>query len=41
MDILLIEDNRRLSDFLVEGLRESGFAVVLAETGTEARATDF
>jgi len=37
MDILLIEDNRRLSDFLVEGLRESGFAVVLAETGTEAR----
>lgn len=37
MEILLIEDNRRLSDFLLEGLNESGFNVVLAETGTEAR----
>jgi len=37
MHVLLIEDNRRLSDFLVKGLEESGFGVVLAETGTEAR----
>ena len=37
MEILIIEDNRRLSDFLVKGLEESGFAVVLAETGTDAR----
>jgi DNA-binding response OmpR family regulator len=37
MEILLIEDNRRLSEFLVKGLEESGFGVVLAETGTEAR----
>jgi len=37
MEILLIEDNRRLSDFLVKGLEESGFGVVLAETGTTAR----
>ena len=32
-----MEDNRRLSDFLVKGLEESGFVVVLAETGTDAR----
>jgi len=37
MEILVIEDNRRLSEFLVKGLEESGFAVVLAETGTDAR----
>ena len=37
MEILLVEDNRRLSDFLVKGLEESGFVVVLAETGTDAR----
>jgi DNA-binding response OmpR family regulator len=37
MEILIIEDNRRLSEFLVKGLEESGFGVVLAETGTDAR----
>jgi DNA-binding response OmpR family regulator len=37
MEILLIEDNRRLSEFVVKGLEESGFGVVLTETGTEAR----
>ncbi|MDR0437677.1 MAG: response regulator transcription factor [Bacteroidales bacterium] len=37
MELLLIEDNRRLSEFLVKGLEESGFSVVLAETGTDAR----
>ncbi|MDR1951175.1 MAG: response regulator transcription factor [Bacteroidales bacterium] len=37
MEILLIEDNRRLSEFVVKGLEESGFGVVLAETGTDAR----
>ncbi|GHU09386.1 DNA-binding response regulator [Alphaproteobacteria bacterium] len=37
MDILLVEDNRRISEFVVKGLTESGFSVVLADTGTEAR----
>ncbi|MCL2682048.1 MAG: response regulator transcription factor [Bacteroidales bacterium] len=37
MELLLIEDNRRLSEFLVKGLEESGFSVVLAEIGTDAR----
>ena len=37
MDILLVEDNRRLSEFLVKGLEESGFSIVLAETGADAR----
>jgi DNA-binding response OmpR family regulator len=38
MDILLIEDNRLISEFIVKGLEESGFAVVLAETGKDARS---
>ncbi|WP_080904914.1 response regulator transcription factor [Parabacteroides sp. Marseille-P3160] len=37
MELLLVEDNRRISEFLVKGLEESGFSVVLTETGTEAR----
>jgi DNA-binding response OmpR family regulator len=37
MDILLVEDNRRISEFVVKGLTESGFFVVLAENGTDAR----
>lgn len=37
MEILLIEDNKRISDFVVKGLEESGFSVVLAENGTDAR----
>lgn len=38
MELLLVEDNRRISDFMVKGLEESGFSVVLAENGTDARA---
>lgn len=37
MDILLVEDNNRISDFVIKGLEESGFTVVLAHTGSEAR----
>lgn len=37
MNILLIEDNRRISEFVVKGLEESGFSVVLAEDGISAR----
>lgn len=37
MLLLLIEDNRRISEFLVKGLEELNFSVVLAETGTQAR----
>jgi DNA-binding response OmpR family regulator len=37
MDILLVEDNRRISEFVVKGLTESGFSVTLAENGTNAR----
>lgn len=38
MELLLVEDNRRISEFLVKGLEESGFSVVLAENGTDARS---
>ena len=34
---MLIEDNRRISDFMVKGLEESGFSVVLSENGEDAR----
>ncbi len=37
MEILVIEDNRRISDFLVRGLEESGFLVALADNGVDAR----
>ena len=37
MDLLLIEDNRRISEFMLKGLDESGFSVVLAENGADAR----
>lgn len=37
MDLLLVEDNRRISEFVVKGLEESGFSVVLAENGNDAR----
>lgn len=38
MELLLVEDNRRISEFMVKGLEESGFSVVLAENGKDARA---
>ncbi|MDR2084189.1 MAG: response regulator transcription factor [Bacteroidales bacterium] len=37
MNILLIEDNRRISEFIVKGLEESGFSIVLAENGSVGR----
>lgn len=37
MDILVVEDNSRISEFLVKGLEESGFSVSLAENGIDAR----
>lgn len=37
MNLLLVEDNRRISEFVVKGLEESGFSVVLAENGIDAR----
>lgn len=38
MEILLVEDNKRISEFVVKGLEESGFSVALAENGTDARS---
>lgn len=38
MELLLVEDNTRISEFVVKGLEESGFTVVLAENGVEARS---
>ena len=37
MKLLLVEDNRRISEFMIQGLEESGFFVTLAENGTHAR----
>lgn len=37
MDLLLIEDNSRISEFVLRGLEESGFTVSLAENGIDAR----
>jgi two-component system OmpR family response regulator len=37
MKVLLIEDDARISDFVVKGLEENGFSVALAVTGEMAR----
>ncbi len=37
MDLLLVEDNKRISEFMVKGLEESGYFVTLAENGVIAR----
>lgn len=37
MNILLVEDDSRISGFIVKGLEENGFRVQLAETGESAR----
>lgn len=37
MNILLIEDDKRISDFVIKGLEENGFSVTLAITGETAR----
>lgn len=38
MELLLVEDNPRISEFMVKGLEESGFSVILAENGNKARS---
>lgn len=38
MNILVVEDDKRISDFLIKGLQENGFNVHLSENGVEARA---
>lgn len=38
MELLLVEDNARISEFVVKGLEESGFSVVLADNGIDARS---
>ncbi len=38
MKLLLVEDNKRISDFVIKGLEESGFSVELAENGIDARS---
>jgi DNA-binding response OmpR family regulator len=35
MNLLLVEDDRRVSDFLVRGLRAEGYGVTLAVSGSE------
>ncbi len=37
MNILLVEDDTRISDFIVKGLEENGMRVQLAQTGEQAR----
>lgn len=37
MELLLVEDNSRISEFVLKGLEESGFSVVLADNGVKAR----
>ena len=38
MGVLLVEDNQRISEFVVKGLDELGYTVVLAGNGNEARS---
>lgn len=37
MELLLVEDNKRISEFVIKGLEESGYSVELAEKGVDAR----
>jgi len=37
MNVLLVEDDKRISDFVIKGLQENGFTVTLAENGATAR----
>jgi two-component system OmpR family response regulator len=37
MKVLLIEDDKRISSFVVKGLKENGFTVTLAASGEEGR----
>lgn len=37
MQALLVEDDKRISEYLVKGLEEQGFSVTLCENGSDAR----
>lgn len=37
MKVLLVEDDQRISDFVIKGLSETGYSVSLAITGAQAR----
>lgn len=37
MDLLVVEEDSRISEFIVGGLKENGFTVVLADNGAEGR----
>lgn len=37
MNILLVEDDTRISDFVIKGLQENGFSIHLTNNGIEAR----
>lgn len=37
MSVLLIEDNPRISDFIISGLEENGYSIVWVDNGIEAR----
>lgn len=38
MELLLVEDNKKISEFMIKGLEESGFSVTLVENGVDARS---
>lgn len=38
MELLLVEDNARISEFIVKGLEENGYSVVLSDNGVDARS---
>lgn len=38
MDVLLVEDDSRISNFLLKGLEEAGYTISLAKSGEEARS---
>jgi DNA-binding response OmpR family regulator len=37
MNILLVEDDQRISNFLVKGLSEAGYNMTLADSGEKGR----
>ncbi len=37
MNILLVEDDQRISNFLIKGLSEAGYNTTLADSGEKAR----
>jgi DNA-binding response OmpR family regulator len=41
MNVLIVEDERRIADFLAKGLRRQGYEVQCAHTGADALAVAF